>query len=96
MPLQDFRWLEPEEAKLMDWLHMSDKQHTGYIVEVDLLYPSYLHEAHNSFPLAPEQLVITEDFLSPYAKGEKNILVLEDVRFELTPACADPSLNRTP
>ena len=55
----------------MDWLHMSDKQHTGYIVEVDLLYPSYLHEAHNSFPLAPEQLVITEDFLSPYAKGEK-------------------------
>ena len=72
MPLKDFRWLEPEEAKLMDWSHMSDEQHTGYILEVDLFYPEHLHEAHNSFPLAPEQLVITEAILSPYAKGEKN------------------------
>jgi len=50
-------------------MKMTENQDTGYIVEVDLLYPDHLHLEHNSFPLAPERLHITRDMLSPYAKG---------------------------
>ena len=25
----------------------------GYILEIDLEYPSHLHDKHNSYPLAP-------------------------------------------
>lgn len=53
---------------------MTDLQETGYILEVDLDYPEKLHESHNSFPLAPEHLNITQDILSPYAKGKNVIL----------------------
>ena len=30
----------------------------GYILEVDLEYPQELHESPNSYPLAPERLVV--------------------------------------
>lgn len=70
MPLGDYRWLTLTEILALDWFNMTDDQETGYIVECDLQYPESLHESHNSFPLAPEHLEITEDMLSPYAKGE--------------------------
>lgn len=41
---------------------------TGYFLEVDLDYPEELHELHNSFPLAPETVNISEKDLSGYAK----------------------------
>ena len=71
MPVTDFRWLQREESRTLDIMNMSDEQQTGYILEVDLEYPKHLHESHNSFPLAPEHLTITEAMLSPYAKGKK-------------------------
>ena len=90
MPVSDFRWLERQEIKRLNWLNMSDQQQEGYILEVDLIYPEHLHESHNSFPLAPEQLVITENILSPYAKGErKNVIIMLNVGFEPTPALAE-------
>ena len=33
---------------------------------MDLEYPDSLHDAHNDYPLAPEQMDITRDMLSPY------------------------------
>jgi hypothetical protein len=41
----------------------------GYIVECDIEYPSHLHDAHSDFPLAPNQLDITYDMLSDFAKA---------------------------
>ena len=72
MPLKDFRWLDKKTIHELDWTEMTEEQETGYIVEVDLLYPDHLHLEHNSFPLAPERLNITRDMLSPYAKGLLN------------------------
>jgi len=69
MPLKDFRWLDEETVKKLEWLDMIEEQETGYIVEVDLAYPDHLHLEHNSFPLAPERLHIKRNMLSPYAKG---------------------------
>ena len=39
---------------------------TGYILEVDLEYPSALHDLHNDYPLAPEKLEISQEMLSKY------------------------------
>ena len=38
----------------------------GYILEVDLEYPEDLHDAHNSYLLAPERRVIQKEWLSDY------------------------------
>lgn len=73
MPISDFRWLQADDISNLHVEGMSDEQNDGYILEVDLDYPENLHETHNSFPLAPEQLEIDQDMLSPYAKGDANI-----------------------
>ena len=67
----------------------TDEQEDGYLFEVDLEYPSYLHEQHDNFPLAPVHQEINKDLLSSYQKnlsddlgvkvgGEKLCLTLED------------------
>lgn len=69
MPVRNFRWLKEDEIAELNWEEMEEEQRTGYILEVDLDYPSRLHRDHSSFPLAPERLRITGDMLSPYANG---------------------------
>lgn len=77
LPAHSFQWLSEEEIASVDWTSFQqdgdDESDTGYILEVDLEYPQELHEAHCSFPLAPQQLTITEDMLSPYANHCRNI-----------------------
>ena len=43
-----------------------------YILEVDLDYPEELHREHNSYPLAPERLVVQKDLMSDYQIGLQN------------------------
>ena len=38
----------------------------GYILEVNLQYPTELNELHNDYPLAPEKIEISSDMLSKY------------------------------
>ena len=39
---------------------------TGYILEVDLEYPSELHDLLNDYPLASRKLEISQNILSKY------------------------------
>jgi len=40
----------------------------GLILEVDLEYPKKLHNRHNDYPLAPEEVKVTKNMLSKYCK----------------------------
>ncbi|GFY01937.1 uncharacterized protein TNCV_5097981 [Trichonephila clavipes] len=53
LPLNDFVWSDNNLTE-QDILNLSDESDVGYILEVDLEYPSDLHDKHSDFPLAPE------------------------------------------
>ena len=45
-----------------------EKSPIGYFSEVDLEYADELHEVHNDFRLAPENIAVSSDMLSKYCK----------------------------
>ena len=45
---------------------ISEHSSIGYILEVDLEYPSELHELHNDYPLTPDKFEISQNVLSKY------------------------------
>ena len=55
-------------------MSISDYSDKGYLIEVSLSYPSYLHDEHNCFPLAPVKRSIRHEELSPYAKEARKEL----------------------
>jgi hypothetical protein len=58
LPYDSFRWLSDSEIENIDWHQLiDDNVETGYILEVDLLYPDHLHDEHRDYPLAPESRV---------------------------------------
>ena len=74
IPQGDFKFLAHEETRNIDWLSIDLKGNTGYFVEVDIDYPESIWEQTKDFPLAPENIDITYDMLSPFQKSAlKNI-----------------------
>jgi hypothetical protein len=66
MPISDFKW---ENISTYDQILTADIEGSrGFVLEVDLEYPTSLHQYHNDFPLAPHHLNISYDMLSPYAR----------------------------
>ncbi|GFX36613.1 hypothetical protein TNCV_2031931 [Trichonephila clavipes] len=48
LPLKDFVWSDNDLTE-QDILNLSDESDVGYILEVDLEYPSDLHDKHSDF-----------------------------------------------
>jgi hypothetical protein len=68
LPTDSFSWLSKKEIRKKDWKEINTEDDQGYILEVDLYYPSKLHKLHNDFPLAPENITVQFDSLSPLMK----------------------------
>ena len=69
LPTGAFKWMNADMIKLEDF---KEDGGDGLILEVDLEYPADLHELHNDYPLAPEQVQIKESQLSDYCTTLKN------------------------
>ena len=66
LPYDEFEWLSDDEIDSIDFNCVSAESDVGYTLEVDLRYPSELHELHNDYLLAPEKLKVGKDMLSDY------------------------------
>lgn len=49
-------------------MKVSADSRVGYTLEVDLEYPSELHDDHNCYPLAPEHKIVQDEELSPFSQ----------------------------
>ena len=65
LPLGDYVWRS--DLTLNDIISADPFGDIGYMVEIDLHYPPFLHSPHNDLPLAPQKLQINPDWLSSYA-----------------------------
>lgn len=77
LPEKDFKWLTLEQIDQFDVSSIADDAQSGYILEVDLEYPSYLHDQHSDYPLAQETLEITKDMCSPHTLQLRDNLSLK-------------------
>ena len=66
LPYSGFKWLNQKEINDFCLNFISENSSIGYILEVDLKYPSELHELYKDCPLAPEKFKISENMLSDY------------------------------
>ena len=64
MPYGGFRWLSRAEIDAIDWQAQQMDQEIGYTVEVDLDYPTALHDSHNDYPLAAERIQVNYNCIS--------------------------------
>ena len=65
LPTHGFRFPQQEEISALKLQDLSDDDEDGYKLEVDLQYPTILHNQHDDYPLAPESLVIDRNMYSP-------------------------------
>ena len=84
LPQGNFQWSEERDVEVLRrYARSNDK---GCIVMVDLEYPEELHDLHNDYPLAPEQKLVSNEMLSPYASTLKEQLHIgDDVCKKLVP-----------
>jgi hypothetical protein len=68
LPTGEFDWLTDQEIAELDITDVADDNEQGYVLEVDLHYPSELHDLHNDYPLAPERMKVSSEMLSPYCQ----------------------------
>lgn len=66
LPTGGFQWLADREIDMFDVTKIPPDSNTRFLLDVDLKYEDFLHDAHNDYPLAPESLTITD---SPSARN---------------------------
>ena len=64
LPTHGFRFLKQDEISALKLQELSDDAEDGYIFEVDLHYPTHIHDRHDDYPLTPESLVIDRSMYS--------------------------------
>ena len=60
LPYSEYKWLNQKEIDRFDVNSIGEDSSIGYILEVDLNYPSELHSMYNDYPLVPEKLEISQ------------------------------------
>ncbi|XP_077977139.1 uncharacterized protein LOC144432741 [Glandiceps talaboti] len=100
LPTNGFKWVDCKDISSLDCKGLSkyldnytNESDRGLILEVDLEYPSELHDLHNDYPLAPERLCITEDMLSPHNKKIRDLFNIKCGNIEKLTTTLKPKRN---
>ena len=72
LPEKNFKFLSEEEIRSLDIANIPNDNEIGYIFEVDIEYPFYLHNEHNELPF------LAEHFTPPNSKCKRLITNLYD------------------
>ena len=70
LPCGNFRFID--EPDKFDFQKVDINGEKGYLLEVDLNYPTELHDVHSDLPLAPEHITVTPQMLSEYNRGDQS------------------------
>ena len=69
LPHSEFHWKENfTEEDVLKILQAPADAETGYILEVDIVFPEEFHSVLSDYPLAPEKRKISFEELSPYSQ----------------------------
>ena len=71
LPIGDFKWVDKKEFDTLNLVEYKESR-KGLIIECDIEYPKELHDLHKDYPLAPENIQITDEILSDYSKRIKD------------------------
>ena len=69
LPVGQFRFLEQHEIDNFDLMSSPAVAETGYILDCELAYPETLHQLHNDYPMAPENLTVDRSMSREYTLG---------------------------
>ena len=69
LPTGLMRFLSKDEIEQCDLKTVAEDSEEGYILEVELEYPTDIHDWHNCYPLPPSHEVVNDEKLSPYSKN---------------------------
>ena len=72
LPYGGFKWINQKEISDFCLNSISDNSLIDYTLEIDLEYPSELHDLHNDYPLAPEKFEIIQNMLPNYCFNVAN------------------------
>lgn len=72
LPKSNFAWVSNEKIENFDVMSIPNDSDKGYVLEVDIDYPSTLHDEHNEFPFCPQ------NYQPPKSKFAKLIPNLEN------------------
>ena len=67
LPINNFKWVKNIDKIEQGLMRIKNNSSTGYVLEVDLEYPQELYDIHNDYPLAPEKINISKEWLSDYS-----------------------------
>ena len=68
LPVSDYEWVGKKQFQNINWLEQTEKQETGYILEVDLSIPPDKHDYFKSFPIPCEKFSPTVGDLSLHTR----------------------------
>jgi len=70
LPLKDFKWNTEswDENKI---LQLNDEGNKGYLFDVNINYSDELHDLHNGYSLALENMIIKNEMLNDYQKEKR-------------------------
>lgn len=99
LPIGEYQWIPEEEIeqkfntkdyqqRVSSILNLKSESDVGFIFEVDLHYPSKLHDIHNDYPFCPEKRIIPgittcEKLLLTFYDKEKYVVHYEMLKLAL-------------